>query len=282
MPDIGKVLPEKIPRCKFVRCPSVPERASFRFANQIMKSRRRASGPNAPWQSSGPLTSLFHPVLSQRPKLYCSAFTLIELLVVIAIIAILAAMLLPVLAKAKEKAHRTICYNHYKQLLLAHIMYVSDNNDRISPPNCGGTDGAASPGYPAGWLYKPGEALQNGNTYYGPEHGLFYPAMKSWSMYMCPIHPTNTPAWRQSGIKFTSYLMNGAVINGTGWADGTAGKTYKNSQYRPTDMLFWESDEKDSGNFNDASSTPREGFSRRHANGAILGMFGGHVAFMKY
>ena len=102
---------------------------------------------------------------------------------------------------------------------------------------------------------------------------------------MCPIHPTNTPAWRQSGIKFTSYLMNGAVIRSPGdfkWDDGAAGRTYKNTDYRPTDMLFWESDEKDSGNFNDASSKPTEGFSRRHSKGAILGMFGGHVAFMKY
>src|SRR5690242_18140172 len=95
-------------------------------------------------------------------------FTLIELLVVIAVIAILAALLLPVLGKAKEKAYRTICYSHQKQLLLAHHLYVSENNDRIEPPNCGGDAGSLDPSLPAGWLYKPGEAV--GNPYYGPEH----------------------------------------------------------------------------------------------------------------
>ena len=215
-------------------------------------------------------------------------FTLIELLVVIAIIGILAAMLLPVLAKSKEQAQRTICESHYKQLLLAHIMYGSDFNDQIEPPNCGGQVGMVNPGLPAGWLYKPGQALpgvQGPNQTNGPEFGLFFPTMKSWGMYMCPLHRTNTSAWRLSNVKFTSYLMNGCVINGSGsfdWDSGARGKTFKNSAFRATDMLFWETDENNPAYFNDGASSPDEGFSRRHNTGAVVGLMDGHVNYLKW
>jgi prepilin-type N-terminal cleavage/methylation domain-containing protein len=214
-----------------------------------------------------------------RYKSFCTgrrsqyAFTLIELLVVIAIIAILASLLLPAIAKAKEQGQRTRCISNIKQVLLATHLYVTDNNDYM--PYTSWSSGTYDV---ANWCYT---RKRTDRPEHNVELGQLWTYHRERKLYWCPIDRTNTTLFRQREMQVSSYTMNGAV---SGYKSDPRGPwtTYKLEQFSPEAMVYWEADERLPSNWDNVASKPNEGVTIRHNTGVVMGMFAGQTEYMKF
>ncbi|HWY78332.1 MAG TPA: prepilin-type N-terminal cleavage/methylation domain-containing protein [Verrucomicrobiae bacterium] len=141
-----------------------------------MKTKLRASAGVGP----KPMTDLRH---NRTPCPVSAAFTLIELLVVIAIIAILAAMLLPALNRAKMQAQTVNCLSNLKQLSACWHLYALDNADRLAPNNSISLIGGGVGSTGISWC--PDHANSDTNLA-ALESGCLFPYNTSVGIYHCP------------------------------------------------------------------------------------------------
>ncbi len=188
-------------------------------------------------------------------------FTLIELLVVIAIIAILAAILFPVFARAREKARQTSCLNNVKETMLAVLMYAQDYDETFNRiANSGMT----------------GYTLPNGSTYTGGYmlwHSMLYPYTKNYQIWSCPSDNYRYAGNYTGGGSYGINSMNAGDLI----ADHKApAQTFFFADSEGGDSYNIDGDDADAEPIGDGHEIPG-----RHNEGANIGFEDGHGKWMQ-